>query len=681
VGAVIAFHAFPRTLPGGFLGVDVFFVISGFLITGMMLDGIRAGKFSLLDFYLRRVRRILPALLVMLLGVSLLALLILMPDEMERFASNLTAGALFVPNLVLAREQDYFDAAADDNPLLHLWSLGVEEQFYLLWPAALMLFVPRVPVRTTIVVTVVIIVASLALNIVMERYAPTASFYLPFTRFWQLLTGALLAGIATARAVRERNAGATALDATQRMPWKSDAMSIAGIALVGGAMLAARRVEGAQVALALPVTLGAALFIAAGPRAWLNRILFSWRPVVYVGLISYPLYLWHWPPLSFLQLMDLNHGTTGRLLRIGAVLFAVAAAALTYHLVEVPLRRRKDLRRLGLRLVGGLGVAAIAGVVVAASDGLPQRTSLDNNPFYRTTKMRREDRCSRIYGQPEELLKNAFCVRNDYEHDPKIVILGDSHSNMFVPAVESAWPGVSTLQIGASACTYLRNTEFWYESRLSWRTNCPQLTELAWRGITPATRVVILAARIPMYTSTDEEYAASYGFVSPKHFASAEFPGASPPEIYERALARDLRLLLKSGHEVVLVQPVPTLNFSPRSCLRFRPVERWMDAPDPERCSLPRARVESELGTARALVGRVAGAIDDPDLHVVDPMEALCDASRCRAVIEGRLMYRDDNHLSDDGARYVWSRIMPRGLRGLEQPRTEPPATAYLPGH
>ncbi|HET7809865.1 MAG TPA: acyltransferase family protein [Steroidobacteraceae bacterium] len=680
VGAVIAYHAFPRTLPGGYLGVDVFFVISGFLITGMMLDGIRARRFSLLDFYLRRVRRILPALLTMLVGVSLLALLILMPDEMERFASNVTAGALFVPNLLLAREQGYFDAAATDNPLLHLWSLGVEEQFYLLWPAALMLFVPRVRVRTTVIVIVTIIMLSLALNIAMARYAPNASFYLPFTRFWQLLTGALLAALATARALRADDAGATALEATERTPWKSDAMSVAGLVLVCAAMLAARAVQGAQVALAFPVTLGTALFIAAGPRALFNRTLFSWRPVVYVGLISYPLYLWHWPPLSFLHIMDLNQGTGGRLLRVAAVLFAVIAAVLTYHLVEKPIRRRKELRRLGVRLVGGLGVAAIAGAVVGATGGLPQRTQLTQNPFYRTDAMRREDRCSRMYGQPAALLKNAFCVRNDYEHDPRIVILGDSHSNMLVPAVESAYPGVSTLQIGASACTYLRNTEFWNDNRLSWRAICPQIVAGAWRSIGPSTRVVILAARIPMYTATPAEYAATYDYVSPKHFVSPEFPGASPSEVYERALARDLRALLAAGHEVVLVLPVPSLDFSPRSCLRFRPVERWMDAPDPDRCSMPRARVEAQLGGARALVNRVARAIDSADLHVVDPMEALCDASRCRAVIDGRLLYRDDNHLSDDGARYVWSRIQPRALRGLAPEQPVSRAAAIPPG-
>jgi len=677
VGAVVLFHAFPGSLPGGFLGVDVFFVISGFLITGMILDGVRAGQFSLLDFYLRRVRRILPALLTMFVGVSLLALLILMPDELKRFARNITAGSLFVPNLVLAREQGYFDPVAIDNPLLHLWSLGVEEQFYLLWPAALMLFVPRVRPRTTVLVTAVIIVLSLALNVAMARTAPTASFYLPFTRFWQLLTGALLAALATERAVR-RQEPTTALDSVDRPRWISHLMSFIGLVLIASAIFVGRAASGPQVTLALPVTAGAALFIAAGPRAWPNRTLFSWRPVVYVGLISYPLYLWHWPPLSFLHVMDLNEGATGRLLRIGAVLFAVVASALTYHLVEVPVRRRKDLKRLGARLVGGLGVAALAGVVVGATGGLPQRTLLDSNPFYRTEAMQREDRCSRIYGQPEQFLKSAYCLRNNYERDPDIVLMGDSYSNMFMEAVTDAYPGASTLQIGAAACPYLRNTEFWTDNSVSRRGLCPPLTESAYRAITPGTRVIILVARMPMYIASPEEYAKNHDFVSPKHFQSPDFPGASPPETYERALARDLQLLLNGGREVVLVLPVPALDFSPRVCVRMRPVQRWMKAPDPDVCSVPRALADARGATSRDIVKRVARRIDDPDLHIVDPMEALCDATRCRALIGGHVMYRDDRHLSADGEHYVWARIRPDGLRGLVRFQDRAPAVARL---
>jgi peptidoglycan/LPS O-acetylase OafA/YrhL len=677
VGAVVAFHAFPKTLPGGFLGVDVFFVISGFLISGMILDAIRAGRFSLLEFYLRRARRIVPALLTMLFGITLLAALVLMPDEMERFGANVTAGALFVPNLVLAREQGYFDPAAIDNPLLHLWSLGVEEQFYLVWPLALMLLLPRVGARNMVLVIAAIIVLSLALHIVMARYAPTASFYLPFTRFWQLLAGALLAGLATTRAVAG-DEGDTALSPMRRPAWLNDLMSFAGLALIGATILLGS-VAHSQVSLALPVTVGAALFIAAGPQALPNRTLFSWRPVVYVGLISYPLYLWHWPPLSFLHLMELNEGTLGRILRVCAVLFAFAASALTYHLVELPIRRRKDLRRIGGRLLGGLGAAAVAGAAVAASGGLPQRTTLDHNPFYRTAEMRREDRCSEIHGQPESLLRAAFCVRNDYEREPEIVLLGDSHSNMFVSGVQAAYPLASTLQIGASACPYLRNTEYWNDDRKSWRRICPPLTDVAYRAVGPRTRLVILAARIPGYIATPEEYAATYDYVSPKHFQSPQFPGASPSETWRLALMRDLRLLLAGDREVVLVLPVPALDFSPRNCVRFRPIERWMDAPDPDACSVPRTEVEAAHAQSRALIAGVVREIADPDLRVVDPVDALCDAQRCRAVIGGRLMYIDDNHLSPDGSRYVWERIQPRDLRATADRRWQTPHSAWRP--
>ena len=664
VGAVILYHAFPLTLPGGFLGVDVFFVISGFLITGMILEQLRDGKFTILGFYLRRVRRILPALLTMLLGVSLLALLILMPDELERFARNVTASALFVPNLALARESGYFDAAAETNPLLHLWSLGVEEQFYLLWPLALLLFVPRVRPRTTLIVIVAIIAASFAAHLVVSAYSPTAAFYLPFTRFWQLLAGALLAALPMAR-------GSPAAPA--QPSWKQHTLSICGLLLIAGSIVLTRADGETFVAVAVPATLGAVLFIAAGPRALPNRTIFSSRPVVYVGLISYPLYLWHWPPLSFMRLLELDKAPDGRLLRVAAVALAVVAAMLTYHLVELPVRRRKDLRRLGARLVTLLGGAAAAGVVIASTGGLPQRTSITYNPFDWTQSMRLEDRCAALYGQPAELRVNAFCIRNDYARDPSIVILGDSHSNMFVPGILAADPDASILQIGASACTYLHNTEYWNDNRKSWRDHCPALVNAAWRGITPATKVVVLIARVPMYAATPAEYAATFDFVSPKHFESPDFPGAAPAEIYRRALLRDVGQLLESGREVVLVMPVPALDFSPRSCARFRPLDRWRSSPGEAACSVPRKSVEAAQASSRNAIASVARALSNPNLHVVDPMNALCDAKVCRAVVDGNLLYRDDNHLSIAGSRYVWARIEPRELRGVVARRAGAP--------
>jgi len=660
VGSVIAFHVAPAKLPGGFLGVDIFFVISGYLISGMILEGIRAGTFTITGFYLRRARRILPALLTMLLSVSLVALLVLMPDELKRFADSVTASALFVPNLALARDAGYFDAATSTKPLLHLWSLGVEEQFYLIWPIALLLFAARVRPIVTVAVIAAIAIASFISHVgISHYYSATAGFYLPFTRFWQLLTGALISASAIARHEAQPHGG------TARARWQNDAMSVMGLLLIAGSILATRTGGEEFVGVAVPATVGSALFIAAGPQALPNRTLFSSRLVVYVGLISYPLYLWHWPPLSFLRILEIDQGETGRLLRFAAVVFAVVAAIFTYHFIELPLRHRKDLRSLGVRLAGLLGAAALTGVVVANTGGLPQRTSLAYDPFDWAQSMRLEARCASLYGQPGDMQKNAFCIRTDYAHEPTIVMIGDSHSNMFWPTLHTAYPGASLLQIGASACTYLRDTEFWTDKTPNWRRMCPVLMDSAYRALEPSARVVILIARMPMYTATPAEHAATFDFASPGHFQSADFPGASPADTYERALARDLALLLQEGREVVLMMPIPPLNFSPRTCVRIRPVDRLLPERNAGPCSVSRASVEASLATPRDIIRRVAAKLANADLHVVDPMDALCDAKVCHAVIGGSVMYRDDDHLSIEGANYVWSRIHPPHLRGL----------------
>jgi hypothetical protein len=503
-----------------------------------------------------------------------------------------------------------------------------------------------------------VIAASLLLHLVISNYSATTAFYMPFTRFWQLLAGALLAARHYARGEPETSANVPP-------SWRADALSIAGLLLMLAPIVGLRVQLEASVGLAIPATAGAALFIAAGPRAWLNRTLFSWRPVVYVGLISYPLYLWHWPPLSMLRLLEADHGMSGRLLRVGAIVFAFAAAMLTYHLVELPVRRYRNLPRLGVRLAGGLVVAAVAGVALAASGGLPQRTALEYNPFAWGASQRLDTRCSEQYGQPEEWRKNSFCLRNDYSREPSIVILGDSHANMLVPGVLAAYPDASVLQIGASACTYLRNTEFWNDNRRKWRELCPTVVAGAYRGITDSTRVVILAARVPMYAATQEMYSRTFDFVSPKHFESPDFPGAGPAEVYERALRRDLPELLGNGREVVLVLPLPELHFEPRSCARFRPIDRWRSRPQQGACEISRTEADAALSASRELLLRVAREIGDPDLHVVDPMDALCDETTCRSSLGPEILYRDDNHLSAGGSRYVWSRIRPRGLHGL----------------
>ena len=644
--AVVVFHAAPRQLPGGFLGVDVFFVISGFLISGLVLDQLRAGTFTMSGFYLRRARRILPALLLTLVVVSLLALAILLPDELTNFAKLLIGSVTFVPNLVLLSEVDYFDTGAHLKPLLHMWSLGVEEQFYFVWPVFLMLMARRDRPALTLTLIVALALASFVAHLVIFRDSPQASFYLPFTRFWELMIGAALAA---------RPAGATLFGASR---WVNGAMSIAGILLIATVMLGeVHETLGAFVGVA--PTVGAAMFIAAGPEALANRTAFSWRPVVYVGLISYPLYLWHWPLLSFLRIIQIHDREMYRLLRVLMVVLAVAAAALTYHLVERPVRKRQDLWRIGARLLLLLLAVGAWGVVIIAMNGFPGRTTLKENPIAWPKELRNTERCMETQGYPSEFREEVLCVRNDYDHAPEVVVLGDSHSNALTPGVMATYPDRSVLGAGSSACLYLRRTDFWHAANPGKRGTCLGLTEIAYRSITPDTRLVVLAARNTMYVSSDAEAAKAFDFPGTQHFTSPDFPDAGKLEVFERSLARDLTLLLGSGRKVTLVLQVPELDFLPEVCLHARPFERLL--PEPEvKCSVPRARTERRQAGYRAAVARVVQALNDPDLHVVDPMDVLCDVKECHAMIDGVLMYRDDDHLSINGSKYVWERIRPR---------------------
>jgi peptidoglycan/LPS O-acetylase OafA/YrhL len=643
VTAVVAFHLMPGWLPGGFLGVDVFFVISGYLISGLVLAQLRVGRFSITTFYLRRARRILPALLLMLFVVSLLALLILVPAELRSFAHELIASVAFVPNLALLADVGYFDKLAYTKPLLHLWSLGVEEQFYLIWPAVLVVVAGRDRSARTMTWIAVLAAVSFTAHMLISRQSTQASFYLPVTRFWELMIGALLAVPASAKQLDQAG--------SQRM---RSAASALGILLIAGSMLAGPIGALGSFYGVLP-TLGAALFIAAGPLAALNRTAFALRPVIYVGLISYPLYLWHWPLLSLLRIVQLEGRSTEHPLRALMVAIAVIAAILTYHLVERPLRTRADLRRIGAWLGIAMILLAASGLVIIRADGFPQRTSLKTDPFAWPAKLHKDSACLDLY---ETLNHNAeaYCVRNDYGRPPRVVLLGDSHANVWWPALLAAHADSSLLNIGAQRCLYLQHTEFWDDGSAASRSRCPVLIAAAYRAITPDSRLVILAARNSMYIEVPAN----------QHFTSLEFSTTATVEVFERSLMRDLPRLLESDREVILVLQVPELDFLPEHCLK-RPIASLL----PEifvNCSVPRSAVERDQAVYRTAITRVVHALADPDLHVVDPMDALCDARNCHAMIDGELIYRDSDHLNEAGSRYVWEKIRPHELRAFTQP-------------
>jgi peptidoglycan/LPS O-acetylase OafA/YrhL len=370
---VVAFHAAPQSVTGGYTGVDVFFVISGFLICGLIFNGLRDKTFSFADFYARRIRRLFPALTVVLAATWALAWFILSPTEYAALGRHILASAGFVANILTYFDVGYFDAPAETKPLLHLWSLGVEEQFYFIFPALLLLLYCLRSIRLHLLW---IGAASFILNVALIRQHQSFVFYLPMTRLWEFIAGALLAHAEFVRGGSNEASSATLFG----IPRRNVIAGLGGTLLLLGIVLP----KGVNFPgwWAIAPVLGTYLLIGAGPQAHFNRVVLANPKLVLVGLISYPLYLWHWPLLVLARTMmqdsggdEYVHATTTIVL-----VLSVALAWLTYRYVERPVReRRLPLKRLQLIgvLAGCLGTVAILGFATSRLDGFPLRYPLE----------------------------------------------------------------------------------------------------------------------------------------------------------------------------------------------------------------------------------------------------------------------------------------------------------------
>ena len=422
---VLGFHAFPDLVPGGYIGVDIFFVISGFLITGLVLDGLGDRSFSFVDFYCRRIRRIFPALLVVLVTCLVVGWFILSPNDYQSLGLNVLGGAAFFSNFVLLHQTGYFDLTALQNPLLHLWSLGIEEQYYLVWPLVLLTFSRRCG---AVLVASTLLIISFVWNVLVT--GTPADFYLPFTRAWELMIGGLLA-VAASRTKGGLYAGVALKTALSPDDWAS----WLGLALILGGVIAGENNTGAFPGWwALLPTLGAALIISA-PEASLNRWLLSQSWIVWLGLISYPLYLWHWPVLAFARLI--NPAPSWQL-RCEAIAAALILAILTYRWGEQPIRAKGSLHQKAAALFVAMTFVAGAGWLIFTLLGFPSRlpesiralTSIQLSPEFRRTEWR-EGSCFFDSGKsnfkPECLQQGA---------GPLLFLWGDSTSAAFYPGLK-----------------------------------------------------------------------------------------------------------------------------------------------------------------------------------------------------------------------------------------------------
>lgn len=609
-------------MPGGFVGVDIFFVISGFLITSIICRNLEQDRFSFLDFYARRAKRIFPALMIVLVAAWVCGWLVLLTDEYEQLGKHIAAGAGFISNFALWQESGYFDKAAEYKPLLHLWSLGIEEQFYLLWPPLLVWAWKRKANLLNIACSIVAV--SFVLNVMLVSLWQSSDwFYLPPTRFWELLLGGALAYVHLFRRKKLD-------DLLKRCALRADIQAALGLLLFVVAVAGLNKEKLFPGWWALLPTLSALLLISAGEDAWINRRLLSSRPLVFIGLISYPLYLWHWPLLSYANIVE--SGTPSFTIILGALALAFLLAWLTYRIVERPFRLMSN--HAALVLIPSLAAVACLGLASFA------------HRFHARSEAYGLDKIVRAAGEwdfPGRLKPARMPPGYYYEQggaSPKVLFVGDSNMEQYYPRIDKlltehpdSTKGVFFLT--HATCAPIPNVK---EVASSHRSQCDSLVDRASSlAQDPDVDTVVIAAhwyRIFLYDQ------ARY------NFEADGFKGdlRDDPEARERAF-QALEAMIgdyrRMGKQVYLILQIPTAEeFDPHHIvtrslrnLGFKVGHTYVD----------RAKAVAAIEQISLRLMKIA---DFTGTTPIDPVNYLCPEEDCPTLADDGLpVYMDGGHL------------------------------------
>lgn len=590
VSLVLVFHAFPALLPGGFIGVDVFFVISGFVISKVYLDELVTGRATLADFYAARFRRLAPAMLLLLVVTTALCAVVLEPDRLLSYAWSLAAQPFFLQNFVFWVEGDYFSGAYS-KPLLHTWSLAVEEQFYVFW-AFLILFFRRYP-RAIVASLIALGALSIMAGFLLEPRSPKTVFYMFPTRIWEFALG-ILAFVATRHA--------RTMPSAQAAP-----LAGASVAVVLGAAVffdESSRLPGAQ-SIAACLATALALFVFAQASA--SPRVFRLAPVLYVGRISYGLYLWHWPPLVLFRLAF--ERAPAPLEAAALVAVAFAAACLSYHFFEQPIRQRRfaaSPRKLFQLVAGGSAISAAAAVFLMATQGLLLKYPKEIQPLFAAFHERGQFRCDRLYVLTHP--RSEACPLNKASGPGGVLVLGDSHADVLKELLAD---------IGTS-----HGLPVYLTTR-----NCDLGTYKA-NGFCGSRVLDTVIAQARARGVTD--------VVAISLWQTHRFDAGS--------LRADVQRLVAGGMRVHLMQVVPNdPTYDPRRRARQALAGKPLDLE-----GIPLERYLQATRTEREIFEQVRVAFPTR-MSLLSPAEYLCRDGRCAWQAHGIPYYLDSNHLTFAG--------------------------------
>lgn len=602
VMSVVLFHAFPGRLPGGFTGVDVFFIISGYLISTIIYGSLERNSFSFTEFYARRIKRIFPALLLVLVSCYAFGWFTLFADEFGQLGKHIAGGAGFISNFVLWDESGYFDTTSDIKPLLHLWSLGIEEQFYIFWPFILWA-AWKIRVNT-LVATLIILAASFYLNIINVNAYPTEAFYFPQSRAWELLSGSVLAYLTIHGYTKY-------ISLTLR-----NIMSVAGIVLLayGFYFVTNSGFPGWQ---AIIPCLGAVLLIMAGQQAWFNNTILSSKPFVWLGLISFPLYLWHWPLLTFPRII--NSGPVTYDIRIMAVIAAIVLAAITFHFVEKPLRKSKWHYKTATLMVL-MSLVGIIGYFTYSNGGITSRATVVtaktiNEQMFegRAWPFTKNETCLNRYKFDDANSYGWwFCMTNQ-DKKPSIVLLGNSFANHLYPGIIKQFQNETVLSIGTCDPAFTKLSEFPVNPCSGDRPLKQKLFIDSIIRESGSVKTVIIDG-LCQFPIKDKCIFKSYEYIE--------------------LLNERIEYMSNMGINVIFFVPHLTLDYNIRACMS-RPLKKpQMD------CLISNKKHEDAFNSFIKAMKPITDK--HSNVYIFDQNIAFCDKNGCNMMIDGIPAFRDE---------------------------------------
>jgi len=652
--AVIGFHAFPFWMKGGFTGVDIFFVISGFLISTIIFENVERNCFSFIEFYSRRIKRIFPALLIVMIACFAIGWVALFADEYKQLGKHIAGGAGFVSNFLFWKEVGYFDTKAAAKPLLHLWSLGIEEQFYIIWPLCLW-FSWKVRLNA-LTITITVVVISFILNINKIGDDAMAGFYLPQTRFWELLTGTILAYIKlypekTFPKFQKQLAALLSTIFSEKTRGKfcgsvfRNISTFIGITLIviGLFVIGRDNFFPGWWAL-LPVT-GTVFIISAGPTALLNRKFLSNRLLVWIGLISFPLYLWHWPLLSFARIVQGQPSSRG--MRIAIIILSFVLAWLTYRLIERPIRFGHHNREKTVILAITMCFVGFIGYGSYLQEGFPFREVVKNNPSKDTgwgggAEGHLVNECGITDVEDKKLF--ATCEKAGRQ-TPKYALLGDSKAAaLYRGVMRTSTEGNRWLVIGGHGSNG-SPVPVLSDSRIY--NSYQKLTNIAIDAIINNTNIetvaFMTATRVLFQLKNDHSI--------------EDLPTNKNYDVALDGLKNSTGKLINAGKKIVLIVDNPTLP-DPKDCLNRKTSSDLLNnillkSPN-EHCRLQLSRHLELSQQYRKLLFEVQAG-NPEKIKIFDTTQYLCDMTQgvCLSHKNGRRLYRYTDHVSDYAAGLI----------------------------